>query len=115
MICIPAVGGTTQEVFSTILKADQEIKVEQTEELTDTVSDPSKATSRLLGKRTTKMMTDEERKTGSIDFRVYWAWSKAAGGVFAIVFNVLALTLERFFYVSADYWLAIWTSGVLWL
>lgn len=102
-------------MFSTILKADQEVKVDQEDEdLTDTVSDPSRSSAKkLLGKKTTKMMTDEERKTGSIDFRVYWAWTKAAGGIPALIFNVLALTLERFFYVSADYWLAIWTSGEL--
>jgi hypothetical protein len=101
-----------QEVFSTILKADQEVKVDEEAELVDTTSESSKlGEKKLLGRKTTKMMTDEERKSGSIEFRVYWAWTKAAGGILAAIFIVLSLTLERFFYVGADYWVAIWTSG----
>lgn len=56
-------------------------------------------------------MTDEERQTGSIGWAVYWEWIKAAGGWPVAVFILLSLVLERFFYMSADYWIAIWTSG----
>lgn len=57
------------------------------------------------------LMTEEEREQGLSSLKTWLLWFKHAGGLLFIVMQVFLLAVDRFAYVSVEFWLAKWTSG----
>ena len=56
-------------------------------------------------------MTEEEREQGLSSLKTWLLWFKHAGGSFFVFFQIFFMTMDRFAYVSVEFWLAKWTSG----
>jgi hypothetical protein len=67
-------------------------------------------TTRKDGKKDV-LMTEEEREQGLSSIKTWLLWFNHAGGLLFIVVQVFLLTMDRFAYVSVEFWLAKWTSG----
>jgi len=58
------------------------------------------------------LMTEEEREFGLSDWKTWMEWYRYAGGVIFVIVVFVALGIDRFLYVVAEWWLAVWTSAV---
>jgi len=72
--------------------------------------DPSKTESSTPGKETKKLMTTEERQTGSVQIGVYLKYIHAGGGyiLFALVFSWYLVSAGV--NLMSSLWLSIWTA-----
>jgi len=57
------------------------------------------------------IMTEEERDFGLSDWRTWMKWFQYAGGITFLVVTIVALGIDRGFYVANEWWLASWTSA----
>lgn len=57
-----------------------------------------------------KLMTAEERTTGSVGWKLYWEWFKFAGGVWFLGGVLFFLGATQATKVGTDVWLAGWTT-----
>ena len=71
----------------------------------------AEARSRRKSEKKDALMTEEEREQGLSSLKTWLLWFKHAGGAFFITFQVFFMTVDRFAYVSVEFWLAKWTSG----
>ena len=58
------------------------------------------------------LMTEEEREFGLSDWKTWVEWYRYAGGIIFVIVVFVALGIDRFLYVVAEWWLAVWTSAV---
>ncbi|GBG31509.1 ABC transporter, putative [Hondaea fermentalgiana] len=58
-----------------------------------------------------KLMTEEERKQGTIDRHVAHRYIMAAGGYPWMFFVIFLLCMERLTYLASDWWLATWADA----
>ena len=57
------------------------------------------------------IMTEEERDFGLSNWRTWMSWFEGAGGTVFFTVAMLALAVDRGFYVANEWWLASWTSA----
>lgn len=57
-----------------------------------------------------KLMTEETRQTGHVDWRVYLSWAKAAGGIWVPFIIVVAFTVQESTSILANWYLTWWSS-----
>jgi ATP-binding cassette subfamily C (CFTR/MRP) protein 1 len=92
---------------TTAVEEEEEKKAETIESEEDDVEEklPTKA------KKAAALMTTEERAVSAVDWGVYGAYIKAAGGywVFPLVFGLLILTQAS--NIATSLWLSFWTSN----
>ena len=58
------------------------------------------------------LMTEEEREFGLSDWKTWMEWYRYAGGIIFVIVVFVSLGIDRFLYVVAEWWLAVWTSAV---
>lgn len=58
------------------------------------------------------LMTEEEREFGLSDWKTWVQWYRYAGGIIFVIVVFFTLGIDRFLYVVAEWWLAVWTSAV---
>eukprot|EP00934_Nitzschia_sp_Nitz4_P007307 Nitzschia sp. Nitz4//scaffold4_size323378//100305//104932//NITZ4_000644-RA/size323378-snap-gene-0.448-mRNA-1//-1//CDS//3329553351//7297//frame0 len=63
-----------------------------------------------LSKPTSKLIRAESRLTGSVDLSVYFAWARAAGGVWVPVAIILAYGMAECMAVASKWWLTYWSE-----
>jgi ABC transporter transmembrane region len=61
-------------------------------------------------KEPTKLMTEEARMTGHVQFGVYASWIRSMGGLLAPICILLSYGLTAFVSISANWWLTFWSS-----
>jgi ABC-type multidrug transport system fused ATPase/permease subunit len=59
-----------------------------------------------------ELMTEEEREFGLSDWKTWVEWYRYAGGIIFVIVVFFTLGIDRFLYVVAEWWLAVWTSAV---
>lgn len=98
-------GETSIEV--TISDSEEEIIVDKPSIIKETVDSP-KVSSSPSG----KLMTDEvkERDEGHVDFKIYIAWGKAAGGVWAPFAIIASYSMVEIMNVASKWWLTYWSE-----
>ncbi len=60
-----------------------------------------------------KLMSMEERKKGKLEFKVIWAYIQSAGGLIPLAIILALFIVAQAGLVSADYWLTLWSQGVI--
>lgn len=98
-------GETSIEV--TISEDEEEIIADKPATVKETVY-PPKVSSTTLG----KLMTDEvkERDEGHVDLKIYIAWGKAAGGVWAPFAIIASYSIVEIMNVASKWWLTYWSE-----
>lgn len=94
------------DVVTTLLKGTQEVvdNMEVDEFIGDEVGS-------ISHKKGEALMTEEERSDSTLDWSIVWQYIYFAGGSSVWIILLLVLIMERFFFVFADWWLAVWSSG----
>jgi len=64
-------------------------------------------------KATQGIITEEERATGSVKWKIYSSYIKAGGGKIIGIFVLLLVGLIQFTKVGSDMWLVYWTENTL--
>ena len=62
-------------------------------------------------KKSSRLMTVEERSTGHVDFSVYMSWAKAAGGAWIPLVLVVAYGAVECIQVASKWWLTYWAEN----
>jgi hypothetical protein len=57
-----------------------------------------------------KLVDEEERKTGAVEFKVYKKYMLSTGGILFLLFLLLVSVLLTSTQVMVDVWLSVWTD-----
>jgi len=88
-------------------KAEEDKKEENGEENNDNADE-------TFGKKKTKgIISEEERATGSVKWKIYAAYIKAGGGYIIGLFVLLMVGLIQLTKIGSDLWLVYWTEDTL--
>ncbi|KAL0491865.1 ATP-binding cassette, subfamily C [Acrasis kona] len=87
---------------------DVQTKVEQP--MAPSGSTQAVASSAPTKKASGKLMQDEERSTGSVDWRVYKSYFNSAGGAFIALFILSLFALSSAATVLSGWWLSYWAE-----
>jgi ABC-type multidrug transport system ATPase subunit len=88
----------------------EEEKEKDKEELNDEVDEEKKEQTTRGGKKRKNLMTVEERAVDSVDWGVYTAYIKAAGGYWVAPLVGVFLIGTQCSNISTSLWLSFWTS-----
>jgi len=99
----------TRSAVSVMVSSNHDVEPDPETNTISLRNDPKKPL--VSSSAESKLMSSETREQGLSSLSVWFLWFKHAGGWYFLVFQVVFMAIDRFFYVMVEFWLARWTKA----